>query len=111
MGAGRVRAAAELGAPGLTAVAGHRDGSFTLLSDVEIGDVVELTTLRGAPIRYRIVRREVADSRTTGLPLRHHGPDELVLVTCWPIDALISGPERLLVYAQRLPSEDLAAAR
>lgn len=105
-GVGVVSGLAPLGAPGLTAVAGHRDGGFEILGGLQIGDVVELTTLDGAQARYRIVRREVVDSRRRRLPIRRHGPDDLVLATCWPIEALISGPERLLVHAVRIAPAD-----
>ncbi|MCI4666075.1 MAG: class D sortase [Neomegalonema sp.] len=100
-GVGHLRGSASIGAPGLTAAAGHRDGGFALLEHVKLGDVIEATPLNGETIRYRVTRRIVVDSRITTLPIRHSGPDELVLATCWPIEALASGPERLLIYASR----------
>ena len=104
-GVGHIRGAAPLGAPGMTAVAGHRDGGFTLLGELSEGDIVEITPLAGAPIRYEVTRRQIADARYDGIEIRHYGPDDLVMATCWPIEALASGPERLLVYARRLEEE------
>jgi len=100
---GHMRGTAELGTPGISAIAGHRDGRFELLKDVQKGDDVELTTLNGETTRYVVTELTVVDSRTTQMPVVHSGPDELVMVTCWPIDAVLSGPERLLVRAVATP--------
>lgn len=98
-GVGHMSSTAGLGAPGVSVVAGHRDGAFAVLGDVHEGDTVELTTLDGEVHRYRVDERIVVDSGRAQLPIDHTGPDELVLTTCWPIDALVSGPERLVIRA------------
>ncbi len=98
-GVGHMPSTAALGAPGVSVVAGHRDGAFELLADVYAGDIVELTTVDGEVRRYVVDERVVVDSGQVQLPIDHDGPDELILTTCWPIDALISGPERLLIRA------------
>lgn len=98
---GHVDGTAALGAPGVSAVAGHRDGRFELLDDVDEGDFVDLTTLDGSTIRYVVEERLVVDSRTVRLPIVHAGDQELILTTCWPIDAFVSGPERLLIRARQ----------
>lgn len=102
-GAGHMPDTAPLGAPGVSVVAGHRDGAFELLGRVHEGDVVELTTVDGEVRRYRIDERTVVHSGRVQLPIVHTGPDELVLTTCWPIDALISGPERLVMRGVPVP--------
>lgn len=102
-GVGHMPATAELGSPGVSVVAGHRDGSFELLGQVQEGDSVELTTLDGETLRYVVEERLVVDSREAVLPIVHTGPDELLLTTCWPIEALVSGPERLIVRARPVP--------
>ena len=97
---GHVPGTAELGSPGISAIAGHRDGRFELLDRVHEGDSVALTTLDGQTARYVVEERLVVDSRNIRLPIVHTGPNELILTTCWPIDALFSGPDRLLVRAR-----------
>lgn len=101
-GVGHAPATAGLGAPGVTALAGHRDGAFAFLGRLEEGDLIELTPLEGAPIRYRVTSLEVIDARHRNFPIVRTGPDALALATCWPIEALVSGPERLLVTARRV---------
>lgn len=103
-GVGHMSETAPLGAPGVSVVAGHRDGAFRLLEDVDEGDVVELVTLNGETLRYQVSERRIVDSRVARLPIQHAGPDELVLTTCWPIEALASGPERLLLRASLIGS-------
>jgi len=98
---GHVPGTAAPGGPGVSAIAGHRDGRFELLGDVGLGETVELTTLDGETVRYIVEERVVVNSETVELPIVHDGPDELILTTCWPIDGLVSGPERLLVRASR----------
>lgn len=97
---GHVVGTAELGAPGVSAIAGHRDGRFALLSEVSEGDSFELTTLSGETVRYVVYHREVVDSEVVALPRVHSGDEELILTTCWPLDAFVSGSERLLLRAR-----------
>lgn len=104
-GVGHMSETAPLGSPGVSVIAGHRDGAFDFLDQVLEGDSVELTTVDGTTVRYVIEERLVVDSRFAQLPIVHAGPDELILTTCWPIQALISGPERLLLRARPLSSE------
>ena len=98
-GVGHMTSTAALGAPGISVVAGHRDGAFEVLGDVHPGDTVELTTIDGEVHRYVVDERIVVDSGQSQLSIDHTGLDELVLTTCWPIDALLSGPERLVIRA------------
>lgn len=98
-GPGHMTSTAALGAPGVSVVAGHRDGAFELLGQVHEGDTVELTTVDGEVHRYVVDERIVVDSGRVQLPIDHAGADELLLTTCWPIDAVISGPERLVIRA------------
>lgn len=101
-GVGHAPESADLGAAGVTALAGHRDGALSFLGRLQEGDEIEVTGLDGPPILYRVSAIEVIDSRLEGFRLSHAGPDELAIATCWPIEALVSGPERLLVTARRV---------
>lgn len=96
---GVIRAGAPLLSPGVSAIAAHRDTHFALLRDLSDGDVFRLETLERGERRYRVLRAEVVDSRRWRLPRIDHGPDLLVLSTCWPFDAVEIGPLRYLVFA------------
>lgn len=103
-GVGHVPGTADLGSTGIAAVAGHRDGRFELLGDLHEGDQVALTTIDGETVHYVVETRTVVDSRRVELPIDHGGPSELLLTTCWPIDGLLSGPERLILHARPIGS-------
>ena len=88
------------GRAGVTVIAGHRDTHFRFLRDVQAGDEI-LVEAPGWPRgRFRVRQRAVVDARTAVLA----GADdarELVLVTCYPFDALRpGGPLRYLVLAE-----------
>jgi sortase A len=79
---------------GTTIISGHRDSHFGWLSDLRAGDTVELESAHG-PRRYTVASTRVVDSRTHGLGT---DADGLVLVTCYPFDALApGGPLRYVV--------------
>jgi sortase A len=88
----------KLGNGGLSAVAGHRDTHFAFLKELRPGDRIELTTMDGEAMAYSVIGTEIVDSATTKLnPATGNG---LVLVTCYPFDAVAHGPLRYLVFAK-----------
>ncbi|KTS19226.1 sortase [Methylobacterium indicum] len=97
-GPGHVEGTPEAGEPGVAVYAAHRDTQFRHLGDLKPGDPVEVQTVRGRIVRFRVTGRRIVRFDASGLdpaaPGRH-----LALVTCWPLDALVSGPERLVVEA------------
>jgi sortase A len=84
-------------------IAGHRDTHFRFLRDVQAGDEIVVETPGRPRARFRVRERAVVDARTAVLA----GADdtrELVLVTCYPFDALRpGGPLRYLVLAEAEP--------
>lgn len=99
-GPGHVRGTALPGAPGLSAIAGHRDSHLAFLARLAPG--ARLTVERGGAVTpFRVTSAEVVDSRTWRFPDDRGGPPRLALSTCWPLDAETPGPMRLIVYAVR----------
>jgi sortase A len=86
---------------GLTVLSGHRDTHFAFLQSLAPGNVVEMQGLDGDWRRYRISAMEVMDSANAVIPARPaSAPQGLVLVTCWPFDAVDPGtPWRYVVSA------------
>ncbi|MBS7457866.1 class GN sortase [Coralloluteibacterium stylophorae] len=85
------------GGAGTRVVSGHRDTHFAWLADLRPGDALELDSASGAR-RYRVASTRVADSRRERIPVGD--ADVLLLVTCWPFDAVVAGgPQRYLVHA------------
>ncbi len=107
-GPGHVEQSVDAGEPGVAVYSAHRDTHFRFLRDVTIGDEIEVTRSDGKIFRYRADRSSVVRFDQSGIdPLtdRH----ELVLSTCWPFDALTSGPERYLLHATMIEPDSSPA--
>ncbi len=92
------------GDPGLTMIAGHRDTHFRFLADLRRGDALSLD-YGDRRYHYRITDLVMADVRDglidAVLPTRG-----LLLVTCYPFDAVVpGGPGRFVVVAEQRGSE------
>lgn len=89
-------ASAQPGEVGTVVISAHRDTHFAWLQEIEADEGVQLETLRG-PRRYRLSGREIIDVRSQALA-PSADEDQLLLVTCWPFDAVdAGGPLRLLL--------------
>lgn len=98
---GWAEASATPGARGTTVISGHRDTHFAFLRELARGERIVLESSRGART-YRVVATEVADIRSERIAL-DEGRDALVLVTCYPFDAVaVGGPLRYVVRAEPL---------
>lgn len=87
------------GTEGTTVIVGHRDTHFAFLRNVQAGEVLELERPRGATEHFVVRSAEVVDSRATRLRIDASGRT-LVLVTCYPFDAVApGGPLRYVVTA------------
>jgi len=100
---GHLHGSAPPGTPGTSVVAGHRDTHFAFLRRVARGDPLVVETPDGRRHRYRVAERAVVHERDADAVVAGGGADHrLVLVTCWPFDALRpGGPWRLVVVAHR----------
>lgn len=97
-GPGWAPASAVPGQPGTTIISGHRDTHFAWLQGLAIGDRLELDGREGRRA-YRVVATHIADSSRERIGVDHDA-DALLLVTCWPFDAVAAGgPLRYLVTA------------
>ena len=93
------------GADGNTGIAGHRDGFFRGLKDIEPDDAIELETVRGREV-YRVERTWVVDPEDVSV-LDPTPARSLTLVTCYPFYHVGPAPQRYIVRAARA---DTAAA-
>ena len=69
---------------------GHRDTHFAFLEEISIGEILRLTDASGKARAFRIAEMAVADIRHTRLRIDSAG-SQLVLVTCYPFDAIDPG--------------------
>ncbi|KRQ14816.1 class GN sortase [Bradyrhizobium manausense] len=97
-GPGHVHRTVEAGERGVAVYAAHRDTHFRFLRNVVIGDVIDVTRSDGNRFRYRVDSSTIVYFDASDIDPETQG-SELVLATCWPFDALTSGPERYLLHA------------
>jgi sortase A len=79
--------------------AAHRDAHFAFIGDVRIGDEIRVTRRDGKIFRYRATSTAVVRWDVSGIDPQAPGSN-LVLATCWPLNAQTGGPLRYLVQAE-----------
>lgn len=99
-GPGHVSESALPGEAGTTIIAGHRDTHFDFIGDLQDGDRLSLTNSKQQQYQYQVVGHYIADSDSEPLA---DSNDDLLLVTCYPFDAINpGGPMRYVVRAQQV---------
>lgn len=96
-GVARVRGTARIEADGNLGIAGHRDGFFRGLKDIQQGDVIELRTA-GSLVEYRVTSTQIVDPDNVGV-LAPTEERTLTLVTCFPFYFVGHAPQRFIVTA------------
>ena len=99
---GHIEQTALPGTDGNTGIAGHRDGFFRGLKDIDRGDVIELETRRGREI-YRVERTWVVEPDDVSV-LDPTPGRSLTLVTCYPFHFIGAAPRRFVVRAVLAPA-------
>ena len=97
-GPGHLDNTPEAGENGTAVYAAHRDTHFTFLRNIKENDQITITRRDGRIFTFRVTHMAVARWDEAGIDPDAHGV-HLVLATCFPFDAVTSGPLRYLVYA------------
>jgi sortase A len=97
LGVGRIAGTSALGASGNLGIAGHRDGFFRALKDIEPGDLIEIRA-RGTQDIYEVASTKIVDRRDVSV-LQPSSLPSLTLVTCYPFYFVGDAPERFVVKA------------
>jgi sortase A len=103
---GWIEGTAAPGTDGNCAVAGHRDGFFRRLQDIELGDEIEVETLEGSRT-YVVDDLTIVDPSNVAVLAERDLPS-VTLVTCYPFYFVGSAPQRFIVHASfdaRTPSD------
>jgi sortase A len=100
-GPGHLERTPAAGEAGTAIYSAHRDTHFAFLRDVAIDDEIRVTRRDGREFRFRVTGTSVVRWDASGLD-PDAGGRNLVLVTCWPLDATFSGPLRYLVHAEMI---------
>ncbi len=96
-GLGWIEGTARPGDSGNLGIAGHRDGFFRPLKDIQLEQVVILRTSRGE-VTYRVKSLEIVEPDAVEV-LEPTGDNRLTLVTCYPFYYIGSAPQRFIVKA------------
>jgi sortase A len=111
-GAGRIEGTSHFGTLGNTGIAAHRDGFFRALRHVKVGAVLQVE-LPQTTLTYRVVSTRVIDPSQTSV-LGPGDEPSITLVTCYPFYFVGSAPQRFIVRATRVATDEesrLARAR
>lgn len=113
LGAAHLQDSAPLGSDGNIALTAHRDGTFRVLKDVTIGELIVLSA-KGQDRIYK-VRRSAVVSPDDIKVLDPTPVPTLTLITCYPFYYVGSAPQRYILQAELLgtPAElnSIAAGR
>lgn len=98
-GAARIEGTALPGEPGNLGVAGHRDGFFRVLKDIELGDEITVTSAAGPEI-YIVSELSIVPPTAVEV-LEPTATPSVTLVTCYPFYFVGHAPERFIVRAEK----------
>lgn len=96
-GVGRIKGTAWIDVDGNLGIAGHRDGFFRPLKDIEVGDSMELQTA-GGTVTYEVSSIEIVEPDDVSV-LSPTQERTITLVTCYPFYYVGHAPKRYIVRA------------
>jgi sortase A len=102
-GAGRIKGTAWIDEPGNLGVAGHRDGFFRSLKDIEVGDSIEMLTFQGES-RFVVSSITIVDPTDVSV-LAPTDTSTITLVTCYPFYFVGHAPKRYIVKGELVSSQ------
>jgi sortase A len=104
-GAARIADTADLLEAGNTGIAGHRDGFFRKLKDVQLGDDVQISA-RGRTAHFRVSEIRIVSPKDVHV-LEPTSVPSVTLVTCYPFYLVGHAPLRYIVRAERVTANKL----
>lgn len=84
---------------GNSAIAGHRDGLFRPLRDIQVGDEVRFRTSRHE-LLYRVTKTAIVEPDDLSV-LEPRQEAALTLITCYPFSYIGNAPRRFVIHAER----------
>ncbi|MBT8059160.1 MAG: class D sortase [Xanthomonadales bacterium] len=97
-GVARIKGTAAIDDVGNLGIAGHRDGFFRGLKDIDVGDRIELQTIRGT-VSYAVSSILIVDPSDVSV-LADTEERTITLVTCYPFYFVGHAPKRFIVKAE-----------
>jgi sortase A len=102
-GAGRIKGTAWIDSPGNLGIAGHRDGFFRVLKDIEIGDSIDMLTFNGNS-EFVVSSITIVDPTDVSV-LAATNTATITLVTCYPFYFVGHAPKRYIVKGELVSNQ------
>jgi sortase A len=102
-GAGRIEGTGWIDSPGNLGIAGHRDGYFRVLKDIEVGDSIGLLTHAGKS-EFKVSSITIVDPSDVSV-LAPTEDSSITLVTCYPFYFVGHAPKRYIVKGELFSSQ------
>ena len=102
-GAGRIKGTAWIDTPGNLGIAGHRDGFFRVLKDIEVGDSIEMLTFQGES-EFVVSSITIVDPTDVSV-LAPTDATTITLVTCYPFYFVGHAPKRYIVKGELVSNQ------
>jgi sortase A len=106
-GVGRIIGTGRVGQNGNLGIAGHRDGFFRALKDLQIGDPVELITTNRT-FMYQVDRISIVSPNNVRI-LKDRAVPTITLVTCYPFYFVGDAPQRYVLQCSLKRNELLTS--
>ena len=81
-------------------LAGHRDSHMQFMSELNVGDKIELMMSDGVVKTFIISKTNITNKPELIMSALNLENKSLILTTCWPFNTQKFGPERFIVTAQ-----------
>jgi sortase A len=102
-GAGRIEGTAWIDSPGNLGIAGHRDGFFRDLKDIEVGDSIDMLTHQGNS-EFVVSSITIVDPTDVSV-LAPTDASTITLVTCYPFYFVGNAPKRYIVKGELVSTQ------
>jgi len=102
-GAGRIKGTAWIDTPGNLGIAGHRDGFFRVLKDIELGDSIDMLTFQGTT-EFVVSSITIVDPTDVSV-LAPTDDSTITLVTCYPFYFVGHAPKRYIVKGELVSNQ------
>ena len=102
-GAGRIKGTARIDSPGNLGIAGHRDGFFRGLKDIEMGDSIDMLTYQGKK-EFVVSSITIVDPTDVSV-LAPTDNSTITLVTCYPFYFVGHAPKRYIVKGELVSNQ------
>jgi len=102
-GAGRIKGTAWIDSAGNLGIAGHRDGFFRVLKDIQLGDSIDMLTHQGKS-EFVVSSITIVDPTDVSV-LAPTDDSTITLVTCYPFYFVGHAPKRYIVKGELVSNQ------